>query len=45
MGEIIFSLCVGGFLAISGIIMIIVLTREERRYVTKDSASASPSEK
>ena len=45
MGEIIFSLCVGGFLAASGIIMNIVLTREERRYVAKDSASAGPSEK
>lgn len=31
MGEIIFSICVGGFLALSGLIMIIVLRREEKK--------------
>lgn len=30
MGEIIFSICVGGFLVISGIIMNLVLRHEEK---------------
>lgn len=32
MGEIIFSFCVGGCLVISGIALIIVLKREEKRH-------------
>ena len=36
MGEIIYSICVGGFLVISGVIMLAVLTREERRVFPKD---------
>lgn len=31
MGEIIFSICVGGFLVLSGITMNIVLKREEKK--------------
>lgn len=31
MGEIIFSVCVGGFLVITGIVMIAVLGKEEKR--------------
>ncbi len=31
MGEIIFSLCIGGFLAVSGIAMNLILRREERK--------------
>lgn len=31
MGEIIFSLCVGGFLAVSGIAMNLILRREEKK--------------
>lgn len=31
MGEIIFSICVGGFLVLSGIAMNIVLKREEKK--------------
>lgn len=31
MGEIIFSICVGGFLAISGIAMNVILGREEKK--------------
>lgn len=30
MGEIIFSFCVGGCLVLSGIIMVIVLKKEEK---------------
>lgn len=33
MGEIIFSICVGGFLVITGVVLIVVLDREEKRYV------------
>jgi len=33
MGEIIFSICVGGFLVITGIILIVALNKEEQRYV------------
>lgn len=32
MGEIIFSVCVGGFLALSGIVMNIILCREEKQF-------------
>lgn len=35
MGEIIFSICVGGFLVISGIVMIVVLDREEKKHNVK----------
>ena len=31
MGEIIFSICVGGFLVISGILMNLVLKWEEKK--------------
>ncbi|ADL06443.1 hypothetical protein Closa_3929 [[Clostridium] saccharolyticum WM1] len=31
MGEIIFSICVGGCLVASGIIMLVVLKKEEER--------------
>lgn len=31
MGEIIFSVCVGGFLVLSGIFMNVMLGREEKR--------------
>ncbi len=31
MGEIIFSVCVGGFLVISGIAMNVILGREEKK--------------
>lgn len=30
MGEIIFSICIGGFLALSGLLMNLVLSREEK---------------
>lgn len=30
MGEIIFSVCVGGFLSLSGVALILVLHREEK---------------
>lgn len=30
MGEIIFSICIGGFLSLSGIALILVLRREEK---------------
>lgn len=33
MGEIVFSICIGGFLVISGIAMLYVLKREERENV------------
>lgn len=33
MGEIIFSICVGGFLVITGVVLIVVLDREEKRCV------------
>lgn len=32
MGEIIFSICIGGFLAVSGIAMNAYLKREERSF-------------
>ena len=31
MGEIIFSICVGGFLVITGIAMNVILRREEKK--------------
>lgn len=31
MGEIIFSICTGGFLVVTGIVLILVLGREEKR--------------
>ncbi len=31
MGEIIFSVCIGGLLAGAGVILLIVLKREEKR--------------
>lgn len=31
MGEIIFSICVGGFLVLSGVVLILALDREEKR--------------
>ncbi|MEG0962051.1 MAG: hypothetical protein RR139_06315 [Lachnospiraceae bacterium] len=38
MGEIIFSICVGGFLILSGITMNIILRREEKQFkLEKDS--------
>ncbi len=33
MGEIIFSICIGGFLVIAGIAMNIALKKEEDKYV------------
>lgn len=35
MGEIIFSICVGGFLVVSGIVMIVILDREEKKHNVK----------
>ncbi len=35
MGEIIFSICVGGCLVVSGIVMIVVLNREEKKHNIK----------
>lgn len=35
MGEIIFSICVGGFLVISGVVLIVVLGREEKKHNLK----------
>lgn len=37
MGEIIFSVCVGGFLVISGIAMNVILGREEKRLALEES--------
>lgn len=37
MGEIIFSVCVGGFLVISGIAMNVILGREEKRLAREES--------
>lgn len=31
MGEIIFSICIGGFLIVSGVMMNIILTKEEKK--------------
>lgn len=31
MGEIIFSMCIGGFLAISGIALNLILKKEEKK--------------
>ncbi len=31
MGEIIFSICIGGFLALTGILMNFILLREEKQ--------------
>lgn len=31
MGEIILSLCIGGFLVLSGIAMIVILRKEEKK--------------
>jgi len=36
MGEIIFSICIGGFLAISGLIMIFYLRKEEKSFTDKN---------
>jgi len=33
MGEIILSVCIGGFLVISGIVMIVVLNKEEKKFL------------
>ena len=35
MGEIIFSICVGGFLVVSGIVLIVVLGKEEKKHNIK----------
>lgn len=35
MGEIIFSICVGGFLVVSGIVLIAVLSMEEKKHNIK----------
>ncbi len=35
MGEIVFSICIGGFLVIAGIVMIVVLGREEKKHKMK----------
>lgn len=35
MGEIIYSICVGGFLALSGVVLLVVLHREEK-HCTQD---------
>lgn len=37
MGEIVFSICVGAFLAVSGIAMNIILRREERQMENESS--------
>ncbi len=31
MGEIIFSICIGGLLATAGVVLIVVLKREEKQ--------------
>ena len=31
LGEIIYSICIGGFLAASGVAMIVILSREEKK--------------
>ncbi len=36
MGEIIFSVCIGGFLAVAGILMNVVLRREEKQLREKN---------
>ena len=36
MGEIIFSVCIGGLLVGAGIILLIVLKHEEKRVCPKD---------
>lgn len=41
MGEIIFSICVGGFLVISGIAMNVILSREEKRLGLKSDKNHS----
>lgn len=35
MGEIIFSICVGGFLVVSGLVLIAVLGKEEKKHNIK----------
>lgn len=32
MGEIIYSICTGGFLVISGILMFVILSKEEKKH-------------
>ncbi len=41
MGEIIFSICVGGFLVISGIAMNVILSREEKKLGLNQKSSNS----
>lgn len=41
MGEIIFSLAVGGFLAASGIVMNVVLGREARKWKQEEDKDLS----
>ncbi len=36
MGEIIFSICIGGFLAIAGVLMNVVLRKEEKQLKEKN---------
>lgn len=36
MGEIIYSILIGGFLALSGVFMNICLKREEKKYAAED---------
>lgn len=36
MGEIILSICIGGFLALSGLLMNLVLSREEKTLELSD---------
>ncbi len=38
MGEVIFSICVGGCLVLSGIVMNVVLAREEKGLGKKEKA-------
>ena len=40
MGEIIVSICIGGFLIIAGIVLLTVVSREEKR--VKQEAESSP---
>lgn len=36
MGEIVYSILIGGFLALSGVLMNVYLKREETKWASKD---------
>lgn len=40
MGEIIYSILIGGFLVLSGVFMIVYLKREEKKWVSEEKDSS-----